>query len=114
MLDFDEYYVQCEVAVLAKAVGGLLSFGGDIVKLHYARMLKIKDYGVFDPEGWEYEIDESPFYDLDEYHYYKPDKMYRVEAYYDDTKCSIPRDLKILEVYKTHIIKINTDITECL
>lgn len=114
MLDFDEYYVECEVAVLAKATGGILPFDGDIVKLYYKRMLKIKDYGVFDPEGWEYELDESPLYDLDEYQYYKPEKMKRVEAYYYDTECSIPKDLKILEVYKTHIIKINTDVTEDL
>lgn len=114
MLDFDEYYVECEVAVLAKATGGTLAFNGDIVKLYYKRMLKIKDYGVFDPEGWEYEIDESPFYDLDEYQYYRPEKMKRVEAYHDDTKCSIPKDLKILEVYKTHIVKINTNVTEGL
>lgn len=109
---YNEYYIQCEVAVLAKATGGLLSLNGDIVKLHYKRMLKIKDYGVFDPEGWEYEIDESPLYNLDEYEYYKPERIKRVEAYYDDIKCSIPKDLKILEVYKTHIISIDTTKTE--
>ena len=114
MLDFNEYYVECEVAVLAKATGGILPFDGDIVKLYYRRMLRMKDYGVFYPEGWEYEIDESPFYDLDEYQYYKPEKMKRVEAYYYDTKCSIPKDLKILEVYKTHVVKINTDVKEDL
>lgn len=114
MLNFDEYYVECEVAVLAKATGGLIPSDGDIVKLYYRRMLKIKDYGVFDPEGWEYEIDESPFYDLDEYKYYKPEKMKRVEAYYYDTECKIPKDLKILEIYKTHIVRINTDVTENL
>lgn len=114
MLNFNEYYVECEVAVLAKATGGILPSDGDIVKLLYKRMLKMKDYGVFNPEGWEYEIDESPFYNLDEYKNYKPIAMKRVEAYYDDTKCSIPKDLKILEVYKTHIFKVNTDVTEDL
>lgn len=104
----DLYYAECEVAVLAKATGGILSLDGDIVKLHYKRMLQIKDYGFY-PEGWEYEIDESPLYNLDEYERYKPYKMYRVEAYYDDVKFNTPRDLKILEVYKTHIIKFNTD-----
>ena len=108
----DEYEVECEVAVLAKATGRFFSSDGDIVKLYYKRMLKIKDYGVFEPEGWEYEIDESPLYNLNEYQNYKPTKIKRVEAYYEDTKCSIPKDLKILEVYKTHIIKINTDVIE--
>ena len=114
MLNFREYYVECEVAVLAKATGGVLSFDGDIVKLYYKRMLRIKDYGIFEPEGWEYEIDESPFYDIDDLNEYKPTEIKRVEAYYNDTKCSMPRDLKILEVYKTHIVKINTDVTEDL
>lgn len=104
----DLYYAECEVAVLAKATGGILSLDGDIVKLHYKRKLLIKDYGYY-PEGWEYEVDESPLYELDEYKHYKPIKMKRVEAYYGSTKCNVPRDLKILKVYKTHIIKIDTD-----
>lgn len=107
-MKYDEYYIQCEIAVLAKATGGLLSLSGDIVKLHYTTMLKIKDYGVFDPEGWEYEIDESPMYDLNEINKLKPSKIHIVEAYYDDTKYNVPKDLKILEVYKTHIISIDT------
>lgn len=114
MLNFDEYYIECEVAILAKATGGVLPSDGDIVKLMYKRMLRMKDYGIFEPEGWEYEIDEAPFYDLDEYQYYKPERMKRVEAYHDDTRCSIPKDLKILEVYKTHIVRINTDVIEDL
>lgn len=114
MLDFNEYYAECDVAVLAKATGGLLSFDGDIVKLYYKIMLRIKEYGVFGPEGWEFEIDDSPLYNLDDLNKYKPIKMKRVEAYYDDTKFSIPKDLKILEVYKTHTLKINTDVTENL
>lgn len=114
MLDFNEYKIGCDVAVLAKATGGLLSLDGDIVKLYYKRMLKIRDYGTFNPEGWEYEIDESPLYDLDKYKYMKPIGMLRVEPYNKDTECSIPKDLKILEVYKTHILKIHTDVTKDL
>ncbi|MBP5597586.1 MAG: hypothetical protein J6Y02_19600 [Pseudobutyrivibrio sp.] len=109
MLNFNEYYVECEVAVLAKATGRLLPLDGGIVRLFYKRMLKMKDYGVFEPEGWEYEIDESPFYDLDEYQSYRPEMMEMVAAYGPDTKWSIAKDLKILEVYKTQIIRINTD-----
>jgi len=114
MLNFNEYYIECDVAVLAKATGDVLPFDGDIVKLYYRRMLKIKDYGVFNPEGWEYEIDESPLYNLDEYRHMKPIEMRRVEVYYDDTKFSIPKNLKVVEVYKTKVFKINTDVTEDL
>lgn len=114
MLDFDEFYIECEVAVLAKATGGVLSFDGDIVDLHYKIMLKMKDYGVYEPEGWEYEIDESPLYNLDEINCYKPFRVYLINPYHDEFKIRIPRDLRVIEVYKTKVFKINTDITEDL
>lgn len=112
MLKADKYYIECEVAVLAKATGGLLSPDGDIVDLHYKIMLKMKDYGRYEPEGWEYEIDESPFYDLDEINRYKPYRIYLINPYHDEFKIKIPKDLRVIEVYKTKVFKINTDVEE--
>lgn len=107
-MNYKEYYPLCTIAVLAKVKGGLLNNGGEIVRLQYETHLKLRDYGVFDPEGWEYEIDDSSMYNPKELSQLKPKKMSLVHPYYEDDKILIPRDLEVLEVYKAHIIMIDT------
>lgn len=107
-MNYTEYYPLCIIAVLAKVKGGLLNNNGEIARLQYETHLKLRDYGVFDPEGWEFEIDDSPIYNPKELSQLKPKKMSLVHPYYEDDKAPIPRDLEVLEVYKVHTIMIDT------
>lgn len=107
-MNYTEYYPLCTIAVLAKAKGGLLNNNGEIVRLQYETHLKLRNYGIFDPEGWEFEIDDSSIYNPKELSQLKPKKISIVHPYYESDEISTPRNLEVLEVYKVHIIIIDT------
>lgn len=108
MMKYDEYKIFCKIRVLAL---GDRIYSNEVVRFTTVGYLTIKDYGVFEPEGWEYEIDDSECYNID---YYKNRIMYDMELVRADDiiKLSRSRNLDLSKILQVTEIEIDTSNTK--
>lgn len=103
MIKYDEYKILCKIRVLAL---GDKIYKNEVVRFTTVGYLTIKDYGVFEPEGWEYEIDDSECYNID---YYKNRMMYDMELVRanDIIKISRSKNLDLSKILQVDEIEID-------
>lgn len=103
MMKYDEYKILCKIRVLAL---GDRTYKNEVVRFTTDGYLTIKDYGVFEPEGWEYEIEDGECYNID---YYKNRIMYDMELVRanDIIKISRSRNLDLSKILEVNEIEID-------
>ena len=86
----------------------------EIMILTQMHTLTIEDYGWYPDTGHEFEIDDSPLYDIDEVENTDDveQKVIRIDDTFNFTRTISKDKRKILEIYNTSVEKIFEDTAD--
>lgn len=103
-----DYKAMCTIKVLAL---GDRIYKNEVVRFTIKQMLPIKDYGIFNPEGWEYDIDDEQLYNTG---YYIDKMMEDMELVRPNNIVTISRsrNLDLKQILSVVITEIDLTKTE--
>lgn len=104
-----EYDVKTTVRVLAQVSEGI--FKDEIIRFTITPILTLKDYGTFDPEGWEFDIETSELYNNKFYTNLLLSNVELIRAT-EIIKLKEPKEIPLKKIFSLTVTEIDTTFQE--
>lgn len=104
-----EYNIKATVRVLALASEGI--FKDEVIRFTITPILTLKDYGTFDPEGWEFDIETSELYNSKYYTNLLLSDVELIRAT-EIIKLKEPKEIPLKKIFSLTVTEIDTTFTE--